>query len=621
MKTKNRPQESASTLVVTIAVVGTILALLGSAVAYTQHVSRISDRSRKSAQAVEIADGHLEYLFSSWRNIYRTPYFRYSYLPTNYFRTTLYPVATPTPGPAGWPGVPPAIPTPPPTAFPVAPGYTVDTYRIEAVTPMVELDSTGKSTLAVNAPPPAAYGPNSWQFSFFYLASVDVSVPVMNGTVQAKVRRVFEKKFDNPWTYAVFFHDDLEIHPSSPMTITGPIHTNSNLYIGTSNFTTESKAAYSGEYVNGKSPTDPTGRTITTPNFPTDLPPSQESAYLPFGWNLKLTNADGSVNNDSYHELIERPVVEGTSDPLNDIRFYSQAGVKVLVAQNNTLTIMNGTTVVTASSSGDNKKVYDAVVAAVTTNRAMYDNREGEYVRLTNFNVGTFISTLGSASFNGVLYISDTTPDGTSVTSQITGTTTSVSTTLRGIRLINGGVHPTNGLTVASENPVYIQGDYNVGTSSPPSNTGTFTSPTYGTYVRKRSAVISDAINVLSSAWTDAGSTVSFQSGGRVANSTTINAALVSGTSDNTAGGYSGGLENFLRLQEDWRNKNLTYYGSMVQLYKSTQAPSVLTAGGQVLKSPQNSKWFYDKNFMNGAPPGNLQISAFLQQQRWYQVY
>src|SRR5207237_9692746 len=83
----------------------------------------------------------------------------------------------------------------------------------------------------------AAYGPNDWQYSYYYLAAVDVTVPALTGNVTAKVRRVFEKKFDNPWTYAMFYVDDLELQPFAALTITGPIHTNANLYIGTSTFT------------------------------------------------------------------------------------------------------------------------------------------------------------------------------------------------------------------------------------------------------------------------------------------------------------------------------------------------------------------------------------------------
>ena len=100
MRTRDTNRRSAtkgSTLVVILSVVTTILALLGAAVSYTQHVSRISQRSRKTALAVEVADGHLETLFTNWRNISRVQVTQsikkqlsiVSYaLPTQYFFTS-----------------------------------------------------------------------------------------------------------------------------------------------------------------------------------------------------------------------------------------------------------------------------------------------------------------------------------------------------------------------------------------------------------------------------------------------------------------------------------------------------------------------------------------------------
>src|SRR3954462_1397985 len=116
MKLYNR-RNPGSTLVVTIIVVTVLLVLLGVAVDYSTQISRNTQRSRKTALAMEIADGHLEMLFTSWRNIYRSTWTStsnssggtdYSLLGTNYFFTSLY-----NPGPA-----PTAVPYMTPAATP-----------------------------------------------------------------------------------------------------------------------------------------------------------------------------------------------------------------------------------------------------------------------------------------------------------------------------------------------------------------------------------------------------------------------------------------------------------------------------------------------------------------------
>jgi hypothetical protein len=188
------------------------------------------------------------------------------------------------------------------------------------------------------------------------------------------------------------------------------------------------------------------------------------------------------------------------------------------------------------------------------------------------------------------------------------------------------------GLTFVSLNPVYIKGNYNTGgtsvaTSNPPSNTTTTNSPAVSPYVRQPAAVICDAVNVLSGNWTDANSTSSISGGynvasPRAATSTTINAALVSGIVQTGAAGYSGGAEGFVRLQEDWRTQNFVYYGSLSEFYTSQQGNSPGSATGQFYKPPATTRFFYDyQTFADAPPPGNMQIAAYLQQQRWYQVY
>ena len=582
MKLYRKKIESGNGLVVTISVIMTVLAILGAAVSYTGHVSRVAQRSRRTALAMEIADGHLEYLFTNWRNIYRKTWTTYgassggtdySVVGTNYFYTDKYNAsigcsgcAAPTPVPNMTPSAtPPQIALPPTSYFPTEPAYTVSQYRIQAVDPMVDLcgdnsvqetnkgNNTNKDTcdtgaytvIPASSAPPGAYGPNCmsisgttycFPYSFYYLAAADVSVPAIGtntGTVTAKVRRVFEKKFDLPWRYAMYFVDDLEFQPTAALTINGPVQTNASLYIGTSNFTATDRVGYGGDYANGFSPNDTMHSGSTSaPTFPSGMPPSQVSPYLPFGWNVDLTASDTNPNNDSYHDIIEQP--NGSySDALSNIRMYNQADYKVLIDSSNNITITdyNGTAII---NSGNTKNAYQAIANAITTNQAIQDNRENTYVRLASLDVGAITTAVNNgtltvsnnANSGMVLYVKDTTTNGTGVSSKIGGTGTTVTTTERAIRLKNGGTLPTSGLTVVSENPVYIQGDYNTG-GTPPSDSGTYTSPTVSGYTRKNSAVYADAINILSGAWVDTNSTGSISS--RIATSTTVNAALVGG--------------------------------------------------------------------------------------------
>src|SRR5713101_4275786 len=178
MKLYVNKNKNGNGLVVTVSVVMTILAILGAAVSYTGHLSRISQRSRRTALAMEIADGHLEFLFTNWRNIYRATLTTTStggtddvVLATNYFFTDNYnPGPAPTPVPSMAPSAtPPTIPLPAKSNFPTEPNYTVTQYRIQAVDPMVDLDSSenalvetswGSGTLtplSASATPPAAY--------------------------------------------------------------------------------------------------------------------------------------------------------------------------------------------------------------------------------------------------------------------------------------------------------------------------------------------------------------------------------------------------------------------------------------------------------------------------------
>jgi hypothetical protein len=331
--------------------------------------------------------------------------------------------------------------------------------------------------------------------------------------------------------------------------------------------------------------------------FPTNLPPANDVRKDFFGITPSQFNtADANVNNDSYRELIEAPVAG--VDPLTDSsgnnpRLYNAASVRVSVDATNGIVVKDGTGKVMSGSSpvAAEKLFYNTVVGALSTNSNIQDFRENASVRLVALDVSKLDKTK-IAGWNGVVYISDTSASQTGGTPK------------RGVRVKNGATLPTGGLTVVSDNPVYIQGDYN----------------TLGT--RQPASVMGDAIMILSNSWVDANSSADITTTTlRNATDTTINTAILGGIvpTDPTIAGnkaYSGGVENFPRFMENWSGKTLTYNGSMVELFKSQQAIGRWGTSSQSYNPPVRN-WAYETLFRTTPPPGTLYITTY-NKQRWY---
>jgi hypothetical protein len=633
MRKRRAANKSGNSIVVAMLITFVVTVLIAISANYTQQMSRIAKRSRAIDTAMEIGDGCLEMLFANWRNTYRSE--TATFLPTNYFYTTFYhPNNQPSTAP-----IPALIPTPPPSAFPSAPNYPdcITKYQIVATDPML---APLPDPVPNNYYPPAGYGPGSGQFSYYYLASADVTVPApnANGTVTAKVRRVFEKKLNTPWSWAIFYNDLLEITPGSALSLTGSIHTNTSLYTGSSNLTLANTVVnsisvlgtmgYVGSWTVGYAPGD-TYHTAapTAPNYPSGQPPAQENNFLPFGWNTdQIFNiTDANNDNDGYREIIEVPASSGT-DPLSTQRFYNQAYMRVIVDAAGNYNYYNsaGVQCTSGSSSTTDKQIYNTLNSALAKNEKFTDNREGVQVTVTSLDINKINSdVMGNKlpGFNGVIYFSDQRANQTGGAPEY------------GLRLKNGSILPggaatppsgvTAGLTVATDNPVYIWGDFNTGNGPPSDNSSNPdpTQPTASGYTRQPAAVIADSVTMLSNHWTDGASTKPLTDGGRAATNTTVNAAIVAGDvpTGTSNGNYSGGAENLVRFLENWTAKNFTYYGSMIELYHSRQGNG--TWGKANVYNPPTESFYYDTNFQTTSPPGNLVLASYLQQQRWYLVY
>jgi hypothetical protein len=196
-----------------------------------------------------------------------------------------------------------------------------------------------------------------------------------------------------------------------------------------------------------------------------------------------------------------------------------------------------------------------------------------------------FMSTLGRPV--KTLFVADTRAD----TNSVQG----------GVRIVLGQTLPATGLTIVTPNPLYVVGDYNV----PATLAGTT-----NTSKSAPAALIADAITILSDQFSDKYSRLGLDQ--RPATNTTVNAALLGGIVPTRNGYYSGGLENFPRLLEDWTGDTLTINGSFVALFESKKATAPWGFPDNVYRQPLQRKWSFDPrlNTLAGLPPSTPELQT-----------
>jgi len=175
---------------------------------------------------------------------------------------------------------------------------------------------------------------------------------------------------------------------------------------------------------------------------------------------------------------------------------------------------------------------------------------------------------------------------------------------------LNGG-----GFTVASENPVYVLGDYNSNTAA-------------GAWIdagHAAAGILADSVTLLSNpvasvnsatpGWNDEKDMANPTAlTNRNSTNTSYRVAIAAGknlTFPNPTGansndwGTDGGVHNFLRYIEDWSGQSLWYTGSLVSLYTSQYATGTFKCCTTVY-SPPTRNYSFDSLFLNPAdlPPG-----------------
>ena len=193
------------------------------------------------------------------------------------------------------------------------------------------------------------------------------------------------------------------------------------------------------------------------------------------------------------------------------------------------------------------------------------------------------------------------------------------------------------GFTVASENPVYVVGNYNSNctaaggagcTPGDPNFDVTWNPPPQVEPPHAAAGIIADAVTMLSNNWSNLASLNSpSNDAGRPAATTYYRVAVSGGkninfqvgglawTGPGTGGGVGydwgtdGGLHNFLRQLENWGaggGQTLNYKGSMASLYYSTYSTGTDKNGGSTTYDPPARNYIFDPLFTQpqNLPPG-----------------
>ncbi|MFN8624438.1 MAG: hypothetical protein U0587_00385 [Candidatus Binatia bacterium] len=267
-------------------------------------------------------------------------------------------------------------------------------------------------------------------------------------------------------------------------------------------------------------------------------------------------------------------------------------------------------------------RVYSAIMGTLGTFDAdyrrggFYNEREDKWMLLLNVNLHDLLAWNQNQSASNRFFDPGDTTDGGLVIYLTVQGSDSTAINNYGVRLFGSGNLPfpavppggdPTGLTVVSDQAVYVQGDYNATTWQP-------------------AAVFGDSINVLSNSYfcpstatgdpsacatngttNDGQSRLALSNSARNATSTIVNTAFLAGVDATTSGNYNGGLENYPRFHESWSGQTLTYLGSFVSLGTPGHVNGSWCGTGNAcnIYNPPARNWDYDSRFndVRNLPP------------------
>ena len=546
-------------------VVAVILSLISAAAYLTSADTRFAGRQASKSDVLTAADAALEYAYSQWKtSTAAVIHGNKTSIPpaSTWSATSMLSNFNAAYGAGG--------------TFAASTGVTVTALSILATDQNGQplIDPSSKKDISSTTTPPEVDTNNvpgypGWSGkSYNYLATATVtsnghyavgtstSGGVTTSDNAVTVKRYFQVTTVPLFQAAIFYENNLEIHPGAKMVVTGLVHTNANFYaLGmAAQVQFMNNVSYVGSYSEGSNPAvrwgwdgSNTNGSNTPENvnalynyyYHTGLYPDLWSDGLPTGTSTTRASQVNQVStidpfgganqsNNGLHDIVEVPA---TGAAYSDQVAYNNASLRITIDNTGTTdatryTITDGSN--KPLTGVDLTNVLNALKATPTT--SMVDQREGTSVVVTSLDMAKLAyATVPTASLNsggefgtannfpvglnsdGTIYGSPLSP-GTTFQKNFQGTVyiryadhgTPSSTANMAVRLVNGRSLGQD-VSVASENGMYIQGDYNTGgtkASDVPTN-GTGTTPEASNYTRHSSSVMADAVTILSNSWSD----------------------------------------------------------------------------------------------------------------------
>ena len=410
--------------------------------------------------------------------------------------------------------------------------------------------------------------------------------------------------------FAVFYDQILEILPGPPMLLTGRVHSNSDVYLKSGNsLTIDSVVTSVGDIYNRRldSGSMPGGVELIRDglgNFPAM---NGLDSTSPTWHDDALARWNGNVLSQDHGVVPVNLTIPTPDDPrkLIELGLASDSGAEQIskLYYETSLRIVNG---VGYDSVGNVVSLIDPLSGnSAIRASVILDPRENREMLTFEVDVDALGRTPGYPADGTVYLVSAEPGDGIPFWPSVPlpwqpyGMPYSGNDTEFAFKLSNGDTLP-GPLTVISDNPVYIRGDYN-------------------TTAKQPAAVMADTIHILSNNWgrkdaannpvppgapdDDLGySQLGFND--RIPANTSIHTALLLGTSSSVPGQYQGGLENIFRMLEEWTGVTLTYRGSFISLWNPLHTSGDWSYGSPVYTAP-NRNWGFDTDLLDLAllPP------------------